>query len=544
MSRAKSKISLLFVFLVMFGLCSGCVGIDKGLLNIIADASGVKDETSIIAESEDTEQDEEQDTEQESTGANETGPEISNKTRIINLIQDLGSSSHETRLAAAAELGDIGVPAADTLIEKLGAEGPEPRNVNSYILLALLETGDERAADVLIQSLGEGEELSGQNEAEEYEGREISEEMLQAVETKDAAMREYIADSLDDEYGTEAETLVQALNAEEQNADVYITIALSGYGDPGTEDETETETEKLIRALKSENGYTRTAAVMALGELEERTAVDILLQKLTQDYPLIRTGAALSLGMIGDERAAETLLKEMKSSGDEYIRSSAAIALGKIGTERAVPFLTGRLRDGKADVRSSAALALGMIGDETAVEPLIEVLESGKAADGRVKSVLNANPEVRKSAVLALGEIGSKDATGALIDVLVDEEESQEVRKAAAESLGKIGDPGTVETLAGVLNEEEAHTSVTGGVISALGDIEDRKAAETLIEQLDDEKFESPVRDALASMGETAVEPLIECLSGGDEALKTEATLLLIEIGDERAVEPLIKAFR
>lgn len=551
MSRVKSKISLILIFLVMFGLCSGCVGSEKGLLNTIADASGVENETSINTASAEKEQNSEQDTKQDAkqetksasnTGANETGLEISNETRILNLIQDLESSSHETRLDAVSELGEIGRPAADALIEKLGARGPEPGKMNSYILLALLETGDERAADVLIRSLDKGEELFGQNETEKYEGGEISEEMLQAVEAKDETLRKYLADSLDDEYGTEADALVQALNSKEQDADIYVNIALSEYSGEETGDKNETE--RLVHALKSGKGSTRIAAALALGELEEISAVDPMLQILTRDYPLQRSSAALSLGMIGDERAVETLLKELKADKDKNVRSGSALALGKIGEERAVSLLIQRLGDKKADVRGNAALALGMIGDETAVEPLIEVLESGKAADGRLKSVLNTNPEVRKSAVLALGEIGCKDATEVLINVLVDEEEPQEVRKAAAESLGTIGDLGTFDTLSGVLNDADVHTSITEGVISALGKIDDRKAAETLIEQLDDKKFGSDARDALAGMGKTAVEPLIECLSGGDDALKTEATLLLIEIGDERAVEPLIQTFR
>ncbi len=547
MSRTKLKIPLLFIFLVMFGLCSGCVGSEKGLLNISADASGVGNETSIDAASADMEQNKEQDAEQGSksasnTGANETGLEISNETRILNLIQDLESSSHETRLDTVSELGEIGEPAADALIKKLGAKDSKPGDMNNYIILALLETGDERAADVLIRSLDKGEELFGQNETEKYEGGEISEEMLQAVEAKVETLRKYLADSLDDEYGTEADALVQALNSKEQDADIYVNIALSEYSGEETGDKNETE--RLVHALKSGKGSIRIAAALALGELEEKSAVEPMLQILTRDYPLQRSSAALSLGMIGDERAVETLLKELKADKDKNVRSGSALALGKIGEERAVSLLIQRLGDKKADVRGSAALSLGMIGDETAVEPLIEVLESGKAADGRVKSVLNANPEVRKSAVLTLGEIGCKDATEVLINVLVDEEEPQEVRKAAAQALGEIGDPRAVEALSGVLNDAEIPTSITGGVISGLGNMGDKKAAEALIEQIDDTKLGSAVRDALAGMGETAVGPLIETLESDDEKLKEEVALLLIEIGDERAVEPLTKAFR
>jgi len=472
---------------------------------------------------------------------NQTGTDVSNEVPTINHITRLETGSHESQLEAASELGQMGQPAADALIEKIETEAAGTGKINNYMLLALLETGDKRAEDVLLRSLQKKEAgwKAVSSMAEEDERGEISEDMLQATEAKDKALRKHIASSLNRDYGEKTDELEEALTSEEQDYNVYVSITLSESGaqEPGN------ETEKLLRALKSGDGNIRLAAIMALGEGGEEVAVDPINQILTRDYPLIRKSAAFALGKIGSDRAVGALLKEMKASEEEKVRSSAAISLGKIGSEEAVPYLSERLREGKVDVRSSAALALGMVGDETAVEPLIEVLESGKAEDGRLKSALNTKPEVRKSAVLALGEIGSKEATETLIDVLLDEEEDQEVRKAAAAALGKIGDPEVVDTLSGVLNDAEEPLNIKTEAIQALGKIEDKKAAEALIERLDDEKFESPARDALAGMGEAAVEPLIECLSGENEDLKTEAALLLIEIGDERAVEPLTQAF-
>ena len=472
---------------------------------------------------------------------NQTVTDVSNEGPILNLISRLETGSHESQLDAAAELGQRGKPAADALIEKIETEAAGPGKINNYMLLALLETGDKRAGEVLLRSLQEKEAgwKAVNSMAEEDERGEISEDMLQATEAKDKALRKHIASSLNSDYGEKTDELEETLTSAEQDYNAYVSIALSESGaqEPGN------ETEKLLRALKSGDGNIRLAAIMALGEGGEEAAVEPINQILTRDYPLIRKSAAFALGKIGSDRAVGALLKEMKASEEEQVRSSAAISLGKIGSEESIPYLIERLRDKKADVRGSAALALGMIGDETAVDPLIQVLESGNAADGRVKSVLNTNPGVRKSVALALGEIGSKDATETLINVLLNEEEAQEIRTAAVQALGNIGDPETVDTLSGILNDAKAPLNIKNEVIPALGKIEDKKAAEALIKRLADEKFTGSARDALAGMGETAVEPLIECLSGENEDLKTEAALLLIEIGDERAVEPLTQAF-
>ncbi len=472
---------------------------------------------------------------------NQTGTDVSNEVPIVNLISRLETGSHETRLDAAAELGQMGQPAADALIEKIETEALSPGKINSYMLLALLETGDKRAGEVLSKSLQEKEAGSKavNSMAEEEERGEISEDMLQAIEAKDKALRKHIASSLNIDYREKTDELEEALTSEEQDYNAYASIALSESGaqEPGN------ETEKLLRALKSEDGNIRLAAIMALGERGEEAAVEPINQILIRDYPLVRKSAAFALGKIGSDRAVDVLLKEMKASEEGKVRSSAAISLGKIGSEESVPYLSDRLRDGKVDVRSSAALALGMIGNETAVEPLIEVLENGKSSGEKIKNTMNSNADLRKSIVLSLGEIGSSEATGTLISTMNDGNEALEVRTAAAMSLGEIGDPEAIEALKIVVNDKNANEEIRNEAFLTLARNNKQEDAEVYIEQLGDEGLGDSAREILADMGEKAVEPLIECLSGENEALKTEAALLLIEVGDERAVEPLIQVF-
>ena len=45
-------------------------------------------------------------------------------------------------------------------------------------------------------------------------------------------------------------------------------------------------------------------------------------------------------------------------------------------------------------------------------------------------------------------------------------------------------------------------------------------------------------------MGEKAVDPLIGNLKTENKRIKDETALLLIEIGDQRAVEPLVEAYQ
>jgi len=471
-----------------------------------------------------------------------TGAGVLREDLITNLTNRLEVGDHEAKLNAAAELGRFGETAADVLIEKIESNTSSSGEVNSYMLLALLETGDSRTETVLSESfkkIQESNKVTNEITAEEQAENEISVDILQSIEEKDRAMRRNLAISLDRDYNDETNSLEAALRAEEQNSSIYDSFALSEF-EP---DEPGDETEKLIKALKSDSGGIRIAALMALGERKEAAAIDSITPILTRDYSPVQSSAAYALGEIGDERAVEVLIKQMKD-GSDSVRSNSAIALGKIGKETAVPDLIQRLRDNRAVVRSSAALALGKIGSEAAIEPLIEVLNSGKLIDGRAKDSVNANEDIRKSAILALGEIGGPGVTKALTDILVDKEEKLSVRMAAAAALGNTGDPQAMETLKNVFNDRNMDANLRNQAFLALGKTRNQEAAELFVGKLGDREFRDSARKALSEMGEVAVDPLIENLKTTDRRARDETALLLIEIGDPKAVNPLIEAYQ
>lgn len=477
----------------------------------------------------------------------QTGAAVSSSSSIVNLTNRLEAGNHEAKLNAAAELGKLGDPAANNLVDKIESNNSSSEEINSYMLLALLETGDDRAENILsgnFEKIETSKKAANQSEAEEWK-QGISEDTLQAIEAKDIAIRKYIADSIDMDSakaGNRGETnaIGKALKSEVQNSSIYVPFALSEFGpeEPGS------ETEKLIKALKSSKGSTRVASMMALGEMREKAAVDPIIGILTRDYPPAQAGATIALGKIGDETAVEVLRKQMKDGDGEYVKGGSAIALGRIGDENSVPYLIDRLRDQRTRVRSSAALALGEIGNETAVKPLIEILETGKSSEGKKSSSINANADIRKSVVLALGEIGSTDATETIIGIMTDKEEELEVRAAAASALGNIRDPKAVETLKQTFDDETMDANIRNAAFRALSRTKDQETARMLVGKLGDKEFGAIAREALIDMGELAVDPLIENLKTEDKKIRAETALVLIEIGDPKAIKPLIEAYQ
>lgn len=473
----------------------------------------------------------------------QTKGNASNVVNISDLIYKLETDENDTRFDAASKLGKVGKPAASALIEKIETNSSSSKRTNnSYMLLALLETGDSRAEKILSENFGKNltsNNTTAWSTAEGQTGREMSEDTLQAMEAKDIEVRKRLADSIDREYGNKTDALEEALKSEEQNSSIYISTAFSELEpqEPGN------ESEKLFKALRSVNGPTRIAAIMALGERKEQAAVDPLINIILKDYPLPKNSAIIALGEIGDERAIEILLKQMQSDS-EYTRSLVTISLGKIGTERSLPNLISRLRDTSGGVRSNSALALGKIGNDTAVDPLISMLESGKISGGKAKDVTNSNTDVRKNVALALGELGGTNATEALAGLLTSKEEKNNVRIAAASALGEIGAPGTVETLKGVINDNSTDNRIKKKALIALGKTKNQEVVGILVGKLGNREFEASAREGLMDMGETAVDPLIGNLETTDKKVKNEIALILIEMGDPKAIKPLILAYQ
>jgi HEAT repeat protein len=171
------------------------------------------------------------------------------------------------------------------------------------------------------------------------------------------------------------------------------------------------------------------------------------------------------------------------------------------------------------------------------------VLESGKTYNGKVNDSTNALPDVRKSTILALGELGDTRATESLIGILTDNAEREDVRLAAASALGEIKDPRAVETLKTVLDNKSMDMDIRKGALFALSKTESQEITEILIGRLGDRQFGDNAREALINRRETAVEPLLANLKTKDKKIKNETALTLIEIGDSRAIKPLVLAY-
>ena len=171
-------------------------------------------------------------------------------------------------------------------------------------------------------------------------------------------------------------------------------------------------------------------------------------------------------------------------------------------------------------------------------KPNIEKMRTRQDVEGLLKALNHKDEGVRADAAKALGDIEDVKAVEALIQALKDEVDS--VRYEAAVALERLGwKPGDDTEKARYLIAKREW-----GDLAGLGG----SAVESLIQVLKDEDRDvrTGAAEALRKIGEPAVDPLIKALKdeNSDALVREVAAECLGEIGDARAVEPLIQALK
>ncbi len=195
---------------------------------------------------------------------------------------------------------------------------------------------------------------------------------------------------------------------------------------------------------------------------------------------------------------------------------------------------------------------------------LIEVLKHGKAAVRPLVGFLLSPPSIfsepRCLAAEALGIIGGNEAVEGLIQVLdlYDLESldpqvrfaEETVRNQAAKNLGILGDDRAIEPLLKSLKKNRLR-----GAAQALAGYRETRAIPYIIEMLGDDYEREEASKALIKFGKIAIQPLIDELRRKnydiyDNEIKssvirrTEVAKILGEIGDRRAIDPLVGALK
>jgi len=189
--------------------------------------------------------------------------------------------------------------------------------------------------------------------------------------------------------------------------------------------------------------------------------------------------------------------------------------------------------------------SIAVASDHAATEPpAADVARDAVLEEERVKDEIEIqidllqDPDwaVRRE-VTTLGEMGDDRCVEPVVRALRDGD--WQVREAAIEAVGMIGSP-CVDLVVRLLRDWD----IRKAAIVALGKIKDERVLEPLIGQLRNDEFNELATEALAEIGQPAVEKLVAALTDKDENVRKQAVIALGRIKDPTACDALIEMLK
>lgn len=297
-------------------------------------------------------------------------------------------------------------------------------------------------------------------------------------------------------------------------------------------------TATLIAAFKTDNVDVRKFVIDIIGEVSDRTALDMLIGALNDEDENVKASAVEHLGSMKESSVIDALLGILEK-GELWTAYPAVEALGRIEDPRAIPALLEALK--KKTLREPTVRALGRIAGEAVLEHIVPFIEGGSRS-------------VRQETVSALATLYHRGVP------------AQSIERALLGAFGQRA----VELLTEI--GEFARDRALTSTILMLGILKDSRAIKPLVLMSREDDYTQDVKRALVligkgspeallpylggedslsvrSIGEVAaelaspvfVEPFLRMLDNDDGHVRSVAAAGLASIGDARAVKPLLK---
>jgi len=281
----------------------------------------------------------------------------------------------------------------------------------------------------------------------------------------------------------------------------------------------------LLEASKSYDEDARNAAkklVLAMGD----SAIQPLTDEFNNPEPAIRQKAVELVGKLGNPEVIDSI-KELVSNPKEEseVIYSAVIALETLGGYEIVDPLKLILKSNSSKARMHAAKLLGMMRLEEAVPYLLPLLgdDNSYAKNCAIWALTN----IDEPAIPYLIEVLEKDAK----NILPDQEENMHL--------------GFLENVyIDTERLESRRNSIQTAAMTVLANIKAASAIPNMIAKLSDSDLYSGASSALVNMGGYAVPTLIDLLDSPDKDIRIRVSSILSQIGDRRAIEPLISSLK
>ncbi len=185
----------------------------------------------------------------------------------------------------------------------------------------------------------------------------------------------------------------------------------------------------------------RATAAEALGRMKSPRVGAALVGALTDRNDAVRRAAVSALADLHEQSAVAPIEGLLLNDPDPEVRRECAGALGELSLARSLEPLARALGDQDADVRREAASAIGDLDHVT------------KAPAALVRATTSPDPDLRRHATKALAHIGDLATVQALADRLGDDDKN--IRLAAVEGLGEMKVAAAIPGLTRALNDRD-----------------------------------------------------------------------------------------
>lgn len=518
--------------------------------------------------------------------------------RAIPILADAWRKDIHADYAGFA-LSKIGAPAVDTILPLFKDKG-YPVNRRAILARALGKIGDKRAIKPLVASLEEGDpnllhsvtwalykigeasapELISLLKSENLSVKESAVVTLGKIKAKSAIeplsrilrdkntpspLKQKVAQALDDIGTPEAEAVLLkvAKDKEEEDAIRLTAISVLDWDKLPISDDL-----IAIAKDKSDSYEVRKSAIRKLLWIGDKRIRELLFSLLDdpKEKEYLKSFCINLLGKIGGEGTADKLISLAQSTPS--LVKDVALALADLGDSRAIPYLISFVDEYQPETHPEIYKALKSFKSPQNFQEFQKLCQSDDPKLRRLGAELLGNvptsesfntllallkdefPAVRSASALSLGKLGRFQATEPLINCLKDDYAI--VRESAAKALGDIGDKRAVEALLPLL--DDPNPNVQKSTVIALGKLGDARALPKILKMASEVSLEyrwediqliGEIHKALVHIGAPAVEPLISILKDekAPHRMRELAVLALADIGDMRAVEPILSIF-
>jgi HEAT repeat protein len=271
--------------------------------------------------------------------------------------------------------------------------------------------------------------------------------------------------------------------------------------------------QKLIESFQLSNKERKLRLLGEVARVKNDGILQFLINSLGDEHWIVRKTAADLLFEYGDEGIPA--LSAALNSYSEDIQHWALQVLTRLGN-KGTPAILRALKSPNHDVRYFACMALGDIREPLAITPLVKAL-----GDERWN--------VRRAASDALVKFG--DDVIPVIDQVMNKSGDEDVRFWAIKSLGKLGAKAQRILLEALRTGPKQLRYV---IAAALGESGDKRVIKVLVDSLADPDWtiRKSAMQALAEIGENAVDLLIDALRDPNEDVRDGSLSALFRIGD------------